>query len=169
VRSRLLHLLALLTLESPVTEEAIAWAVAAVMADEDTEAIRVVAGLSSSAGRDELTPWLRRAAHEVGVRLPTREESLWILVTSETDHLPIGEDREHWNPDVRREKDGEIHAYEEAIHAQMVPHCEAFATRIDHDMGRLAEFFVPDERMPDGATGGPVATRSAPRGPARAT
>jgi hypothetical protein len=195
VRSELLHLLAQLTLECPVAEEASAWAVAALTADEDTEPIRVLAGLSANATREEIAPWLRRAALDLGVRLPTREESrlildLWqareardlalaiadgrlglvegawklrdlsfagalvddemralfmpfVAVTSETDHLPIGEDRVNWNPDVLRAKDEEIRAYDDAHRMQMIPDCRAFAARVDRDMARLAEFFSP--------------------------
>jgi len=144
--------------------------------------------------REEIAPWLRRAAHDLGVRLPTREESYWILslsqaqqardvaraiadgqiglvegswrirdlafagadvddemralfmpfvaVTSETDHLPIGEERANWDPDVLREKDQEIRAYDEACRTQMVPRCQAFAARVDRDLARLTAFFM---------------------------
>jgi hypothetical protein len=194
VRAELLHILALLTLECPVAEEATSWALTLLNADEDTEAIRVLAGLPANAHREEFAPWLRRAAHDLGVRLPTREESYWILslskaqqardlalaiavgriglvegswkirdlafaganvddemralfmpfvaVTSEADHLPIGEERANWDPDVLREKDQEIRAYNEAHRAQMVPRCHAFAARVDRDVARLTEFFT---------------------------
>jgi hypothetical protein len=192
VREELLHILALLTLECPVAEEASSWALTLLSADEDTEAIRVLAGLPPNAAREEIAPWLRRAAHDLGVRLPTREECYWILslsqaqqardlalaiaegqiglvegswkirdlafagpevddemralfmpfvaVTSETDHLPIGEERANWDPGVLREKDQEIREYNEAHRAQMVPHCRAFAARVDRDVARLTEF-----------------------------
>jgi hypothetical protein len=194
VRAELLHLLALLTLECPVAEEASKWAVAVLATAEDTEAVRILAGVPPNAAREEIGPWLRRAAHDLGVRLPTREESHWILslsqaqeardvaraiadgqiglvegswkirdlefagadaddemralltpfvaVTSETDHLPIGEERANWSPDVLREKDQEIRAYDEACRAQMVPHCRAFAARVDRDVARLTAFFM---------------------------
>lgn len=194
MRSELLRILAQLTLECPVAEEASAWAIAALTADADSEPIRVLAGLSAIAHREEIAPWLRRAADDLGVRLPTREESRWILdlfraresrdlalaiadgrlglvdgawklrdlsfagapvddemralftpfvaVTSETDHLPIGEERVNWNPDVLRAKDDEIRAYDDAHRVQMVPHCRAFAARVDRDMDRLSEFFI---------------------------
>ena len=195
MRSELLRILARLTLECSVGEEAGAWAVAALTADEDTDAIRVLAGFSANTPREEVTPWLRRVAHDLGVRLPTREESRWILVvfqareardlalaiadgrlgvvegswklrdlsfarapvddelralfmpfvavTTETDHLPVGEDRVNWNPDVLRAKDEGIRSYEESIRAQMLPHCRAFAARVDRDTARLGEFFNP--------------------------
>jgi hypothetical protein len=194
VHAELLHLLALLTLECPVVEEARAWALTVLAADDDTEAVRVLAGLGPNALREDVAPWLRRAAHDLGVRLPTREECHWILslsraqqardlalaiaegqigiiegswkirdlafaglqvddemralfnpfvaVTSETDHLPIGEERTNWNPDVLREKDREISAYNEAHRAQMVPHCREFVARVDRDVARLTEFFA---------------------------
>jgi hypothetical protein len=194
VRAELLHILALLTLECPVAEEAGEWAVAVLATSEDTEAVRILAGLPPNAAREEIAPWLRRAAHDLGVRLPTREESYWILslsqaqqardlaraiadgqiglvegswkirglafagadvddemralfmpfvaVTSETDHLPVGEERANWDTDVLREKDQEIRAYDEACRAQMVPHCRAFAARVDRDVARLTAFFM---------------------------
>jgi hypothetical protein len=83
VREELLHILALLTLECSVAEAAVAWAVGAITADQDTEAIRVLAGLSPNDVREEIAPWLLRAAHDVGVRIPTRDESHWILTLSE--------------------------------------------------------------------------------------
>lgn len=194
VRAELLHLLALLTLECPVAEEASEWAIAVLATAEDTEAVRILAGLPPNADREEIAPWLRRAARDLGVRLPTREESYRILslsqaqqardlahaiadgkigvvegswkirdlafagadvddemralfmpfvaVTSETDHFPIGEERANWDPDVLREKDREIRAYDEACRAQMVPHCRAFAARVDRDVARLTESFM---------------------------
>jgi len=88
VRSELLRILARLTLECSVGEEAGAWAVAALTADEDTDAIRVLAGFSANTPREEVTPWLRRVAHDLGVRLPTREESRWILVVFQAREGP---------------------------------------------------------------------------------
>ncbi|MGH7438118.1 MAG: hypothetical protein ACRENE_20740 [Polyangiaceae bacterium] len=195
MRAQLLHLLALLTLECPVGAEASEWAIAVLATAEDTEAIRILAGLPANSTREELAPWLRRAAHDLAVRLPTREESYRILtmsqaqqardlalaiaggqigvvegswkirdlafagadvddemralfmpfvaVTSETDHFPIGEERANWDLDVLREKDLEIRAYDEACRAQMVPHCRAFAARVDRDAAWLTEFFAP--------------------------
>ena len=66
----------------------------------------------------------------------------FVAVTSETDHFPIGEERANWDPDVLREKDREIRAYDEACRAQMVSHCRAFAARVDQDVARLTESFM---------------------------
>jgi hypothetical protein len=126
VRAELLHILALLTLESPVAEEAGAWALGVLASDEDTEAIRILAGLPSNAPREEIAPWLRRAAHDLGV--------------------PIGEERANWDPDVLREKDREICAYEEACREQMVPDCRALAARVDRELAWLTEFFTSAPR-----------------------
>ncbi len=177
-----------------MAEEASSWALTVLSADEDTEAIRVLAGLRPNAPREDIAPWLRRAARDLGVRPPTREECYWVLslsqaqqardlalaiaegriglvegswkirdlafagaevddemralfmpfvaVTSETDHLPIGEERANWDPDVLREKEQEISAYNEAHRAQMGSHCRAFAARVDRDVARLTEFFT---------------------------
>jgi hypothetical protein len=198
MRAELLRILALMTIERPVAEEAGEWALGVLATAEDTEAVRVLAGLPADAAHDEAAPWLRRAARELGVRLPTREESLWILslsqaqrardvaraiadgqiglvegswrirdlafagalvddemralfmpfvaVTSETDHLPIGAERANWDTDVLREKDREIRAYDEAGRAEVVPHCRAFAARVDRDAARLTEFFISTPR-----------------------
>jgi hypothetical protein len=52
------------------------------------------------------------------------------------------EERANWDPDVLREKDQEIRAYDEACRAQMVPHCRAFAARVDRDVARLTGSFM---------------------------
>jgi|HubBroStandDraft_2_1064218.scaffolds.fasta_scaffold50395_3 hypothetical protein len=66
----------------------------------------------------------------------------FVAVTSETDHFPIGEERANWNPDVLREKDQQIRAYDEACRARMAPHCRAFAARADRDVAWLTAFFM---------------------------
>jgi hypothetical protein len=73
--------------------------------------------------------------------VPTRPSTARSVKTSETDHLPIGEERANWAPDVLREKDREIREYDEAMRAHMVPRCRAFAARVDRDVARLTEFF----------------------------
>jgi hypothetical protein len=73
MRAELLHILALLMLECSVAEEATSWALTVLSADEDTEAIRVLAGLPPNAPREEFAPWLRRAAHDLATcSLPER-------------------------------------------------------------------------------------------------
>jgi hypothetical protein len=66
----------------------------------------------------------------------------FVAVTSETAHLPIGEERANWDPDVLREKDLEIRAYDEVCREQMIPHCRAFVARVDRDVARLTAFFT---------------------------
>ncbi|HEX4343245.1 MAG TPA: hypothetical protein VH255_07630, partial [Verrucomicrobiae bacterium] len=59
----------------------------------------------------ELLPAHVNYGHGVG---PDRDSDLiyFIAVNSQTDHLPIGEVRQHWNPEELREKDIEIAAFE---------------------------------------------------------
>ena len=37
----------------------------------------------------------------------------FVGIDSETDHLPIGEERQHWNPEALRERDVEIERSQE--------------------------------------------------------
>ena len=44
-------------------------------------------------------------------------------VDSETDHLPIGEVRQHWNSEVLRAKDAELAAYEAEVRERAFEAC----------------------------------------------
>jgi hypothetical protein len=200
-----------------VAEEAGEWALSVIATAEDTEAVRILAALPPNAARDEIAPWLRRAAHDLGVRMPRREESDWILsmsqarqardlaraivdgrlglvegswkirdlafaaadvgdemhalfvpfvaVTSETDHLPLGAARASWDPDVLREKDREVRAYDEAHRAEMVPHCRALAARVGSGHGRadrVLHAYAEVRRTERDATLSPSSRRSGP-------
>ena len=195
MQRELLHILAQFALGSPVSEQASAWGVAALAAGHDTEASRVLAGLSTDTPREQIAPWLRRVADDFGVRLPTHAESRWLVtlipkwqarelaldivdgrigliegsvrlarsrweiepaapdlrhlftpfvaVSSETDHLPLADDRAHWNADALRAKDDEARSYEESARPAIVVACRALAAALERDADRVAAFFAP--------------------------
>ena len=47
----------------------------------DVARMDLLAGFTGDTSREDVGAWLRRAARELGVRLPTREESQWIVDT----------------------------------------------------------------------------------------
>jgi hypothetical protein len=67
----------------------------------------------------------------------------FIAVSSETDHLPLAEDRVHWNADELRAKDEEAQVYEQRARPEVVAACQALAAALDRDAARVTAFFTP--------------------------
>jgi hypothetical protein len=55
----------------------------------------------------------------------------FVGVDSETDHLPIGPVRQHWNPDALRVKDAELAAYEAKVQEKAFEVCRSLIHKYD--------------------------------------
>ena len=54
---------------------------------------------------------------------------IFVVVDSETDHLPLGKVRERWAPDALETKDEEIRRAEAAYRDEVLRSCRALVTR----------------------------------------
>jgi|ERR1700678_1584424 hypothetical protein len=76
---------------------------------------------------------IRRELAELQKR-PESADLLFLTgVSSESDELPLGSERQYWAPDSLREKDAKAHAYEERIREKVL---SSFA-RIADDLKRV--------------------------------
>jgi hypothetical protein len=57
--------------------------------------------------------------------------TFFLAIDSESDHLPIGEVRQHWNPDALREKDTEIAKIEALRREKAVEICRRLIQRCE--------------------------------------
>ena len=57
----------------------------------------------------------------------------FVGLDSESDHLPVGEVRQRWNPDALREKDAEIAAIELSAREKTFEICRRLIEKYDHD------------------------------------
>ena len=57
----------------------------------------------------------------------------FIGVDSESDDLPIGEIRKHWNPDALLDKDAELAAYEARVRERALTACRSLIEKYGHD------------------------------------
>jgi hypothetical protein len=55
----------------------------------------------------------------------------FIGLDSETDHLPIGDARQHWNPEVLRAKDAELAAYEAKVRDRAFKACRGIIQKYE--------------------------------------
>jgi hypothetical protein len=53
----------------------------------------------------------------------------FIVIDTETDHLPVGDVRQHWAPDALARKDIEIHATEDFYRATAFTGCQRLIDR----------------------------------------
>jgi Elongation factor Tu C-terminal domain len=73
-----------------------------------------------------------RATHRVGVG-SDQDFRFFIGVDSETDHLPLGEVRQRWNPDALLAKDAELADYEARVRERAFAACRSLIQKYDHD------------------------------------
>jgi hypothetical protein len=59
--------------------------------------------------------------------------TFFVGLDSETDHLPIGDVRQHWNVEALREKDAEIVRVETFYRERAVEICRRLIQKYDHD------------------------------------
>jgi hypothetical protein len=71
-------------------------------------------------------------AHQVGVK-GDPDFNLFIGIDSESDHLPIGEVRQRWNPDALLAKDAELADYEARVREPAFAACRSLIEKYDHD------------------------------------
>jgi|ERR1035441_820539 hypothetical protein len=57
----------------------------------------------------------------------------FVAIDSQTDHLPIGEVRQLWNPEALREKDAEVAAFEALEREKTFEICRRLIEKYDHD------------------------------------
>jgi hypothetical protein len=70
--------------------------------------------------------------HQIGAdRDP--DFTFFVAIESESDHLPIGEVRQHWNQEALRVKDEEIASFEAFYREQAFEICQRLIERYDHD------------------------------------
>jgi hypothetical protein len=71
-------------------------------------------------------------AHQVGAdRDP--DFIVFIGIDSESDHLPIGEVRQQWNPDALLAKDAELADYEARVRERAFAACRSLIQKYGHD------------------------------------
>jgi hypothetical protein len=58
---------------------------------------------------------------------------IFIGIDSESDDLPIGEARQHWNPEALRAKDAELANYEARVRERAFEACRSLIQKYDHD------------------------------------
>lgn len=66
---------------------------------------------------------LARVSHQLGADHDP-DFVFFIGLDSETDHLPIGDVRQHWNPEVLRAKDAELAAHEAKVRERTFEVCQ---------------------------------------------
>jgi len=59
--------------------------------------------------------------------------TFFVGIDSESDHLPIGEVRQHWNPEAMRVKDAEVAKFEAFYRERAFETCRRLITKYDHD------------------------------------
>jgi hypothetical protein len=69
--------------------------------------------------------------HEIGADRDS-DFTFFVGLDSETDHLPIGEVRQHWNVEALREKDAEIAQAEAFYRERAFEKCRRLIQRYDH-------------------------------------
>jgi hypothetical protein len=57
----------------------------------------------------------------------------FVGIDSESDHMPIGEVRQHWNPEALRVKDAEVAKVEALYREQAFEICRKLIQKYDHD------------------------------------
>jgi hypothetical protein len=55
----------------------------------------------------------------------------FVGVDSETDHLPVGEARQHWKPDALPAKDRELSAYEASVRDRALEVCRSLIQKYE--------------------------------------
>jgi hypothetical protein len=70
------------------------------------------------AGARQLAPW----RFDVGAEHDP-DFIFFVGIDSETDHLPIGEVRSRWNPEVLKAKDEELRSFEASVRDKALPVC----------------------------------------------
>jgi len=85
-------------------------------------------------------------AGQLGIVAASRQLSAWrfdvgaehdpdftffVGVDSETDHLPVGEERQHWNPDALRTKDEELRAFEASVRERALEVCRSLIQKYE--------------------------------------
>lgn len=58
---------------------------------------------------------------------------LFDVISSESDTLPVGDTRQHWNKEALEEKDWEIKEYEAKMKSQVVQACQNILDKLRHD------------------------------------
>jgi hypothetical protein len=97
-----------------------------------TELVRVAKGILNGT-----IPILEgaRAISSLGgeVGLPEDDEDLmtFVLIDSDTDHLPVGDTRQHWAADALAEKDQEIESAESWYHQMAIDSCRRLLFRLE--------------------------------------
>jgi hypothetical protein len=70
--------------------------------------------------------------HQVGAD-DDADFTFFVAIDSESDHLPIGEVRQHWNPEALRAKDAEIASFEAFYREKAFEICRRLIEKYDHD------------------------------------
>jgi hypothetical protein len=71
------------------------------------------------------------------LRFPSRAETdkdilYFVGIDSESDHLPLGAVRQHWNTEALKAKDAELQAYEALVRDRAFVACQNLIARYDH-------------------------------------
>jgi hypothetical protein len=70
--------------------------------------------------------------HEIGADRDAHF-TFFVGLESETDHLPVGEVRQHWNAEALREKDAEIMRVESFYRERALEICRQLIQKYEHD------------------------------------
>jgi len=71
------------------------------------------------------------------LRFPSRADKdneilVFVGIDSESDHLPIGDVRQHWSADALKAKDAELQAYEARVRERAFRACQSLIARYEH-------------------------------------
>jgi hypothetical protein len=59
--------------------------------------------------------------------------NVFVAITSGTDHLPVGDQRQHWNREVLKEKDQEIERIYKLYKDDLMQSCEIIVSKFNVD------------------------------------
>ncbi len=97
------------------------------------EVVRVAKSvLAGSVGVIEGARTLASLGHELGEL--DQDFIPFVAIHSETDHLPVGSERQHWAADALQEKDAEIERTEGFHRARALVACKRLVERFGQDV-----------------------------------
>lgn len=89
--------------------------------------------LSKHIGAIEGSIYLSSLAQNLEPRWSDKMDT-FVTVASETDHLPLGSLRQHWEPDALARKDYEVANYETRIREHVLDTCRELAQELRTDL-----------------------------------
>ena len=82
------------------------------------------------AGARQLAPW----RFDVGAEHDP-DFTFFVGVDSETDHLPVGEERSRWRPEALKAKDEELRTFEASVRDRALRVCQSLIQKYEKHTG----------------------------------